>query len=371
MKRIGTILLLIVCYVMTGSSMAKVDPYSFYPSKRYKPKGEFFRPAKKLIDRNPRTPLVIKDKNGNVMYTTSDGKIMVEVDTHGNKTFLLKGRKTHKMDSKGKLTRQWKREAGSNIVVVKNEFDEKIGLEEYGLGGKIIAGYDADGNRIISYKYKKYGKSVDWVIDELTQSRVKYGDDGKPLYEVDCEGNKLAVYAYDEEGKLKYKDDIYGNRTFYDEKGNMLKTVAKEGYVLATYYYKKDKEGYLTLKTVRDEITGDVTIYEDGRPQEVRNNRDAVIKDYKWCGTTLIYTENIKTGEITWYKNGKPTYITHEGYLIKEWMYYQGKLLGIWNEKSRSFQFYSHGKEEMELYLGEKPEMNKLIQMFETYGIEI
>ncbi len=97
MKRIVT-LLLMVCCVMTGSSMAKVDPYSFYPSKRYKPKGEIFRPSKKLIDRNPRTPLVIKNKNGNVMYTISDGKVMVEVDTHGNKTFLLKGRKTHKMN---------------------------------------------------------------------------------------------------------------------------------------------------------------------------------------------------------------------------------------------------------------------------------
>ncbi len=37
MKRIVT-LLLMVCCVMTGSSMARVDPYSFYPSKRYKPK---------------------------------------------------------------------------------------------------------------------------------------------------------------------------------------------------------------------------------------------------------------------------------------------------------------------------------------------
>ena len=47
------------------------------------------------------------------------------------------------------------------------------------MGNKIVAEYDAEGNLTKSYEYNKYGKQMQWVVDELTQSRVRYDEEGK------------------------------------------------------------------------------------------------------------------------------------------------------------------------------------------------
>jgi hypothetical protein len=370
-KIISLIIALLYLCVMTFNCYAGVDPYSFYPSKVYKPDKDFFRPVKELIDRNPLRPLVITDKNGNKSYVTSQGDVMVKVDNEGNKTFSLKGRKTHKRDVEGDLTQQWEREGGSEIVVVKNEYGETTGSEEYGMGGKVIAEYDADGNLKKSYEYNKYGKQIEWVVDELTQAKVKYDREGKALYDVDADGDEIARYYYDSKGRLDYRKDAYGNKTYYDKNGNRQKTVAEEGYTIATYKYKKDENGYYQIESVKDEINGSVTLYKNSRQQEVRNYNGLVIKKYKWHGTDLIYLEDFVTGEVTWYKNSKPTYTTFKGELVKEWMYYEGKLMGVWDDYKNYFQLYSHGEQILLLYLSHKPTTDVLLDKYKSYGMEI
>jgi hypothetical protein len=371
MKKLPTLLFTIYFTIVVNQGvLAAIDPYSFYPSQVYKPKGEFFRPARELIDRNPLRPLVITDKNGNKTYMSAQGEVMVSVDNQGNKTFSIKGKRSHRRDSKNKLTQQWDREAGSNMVTTRNEFGEVTGKEEYGLGGKMIAEYDAEDNKTKSFQYNKYGKQVEWVIDELTQSRVRYGDDGKPAYDIDFEGHTIATYKYDAAGFLNYREDIYGNRTFFDKSGNRTKTLAKEGYLMATYEYGKDANGYFEVKSVKDEMTGNITLYKDGQQYETRNNMDVVITTYKWQGTKLIFSEN-GTGEVTWYKNGRQAYVTFEGDMINEWVYHDGKLMGVWDERKQNLLLYSHGRKEMELGYDAMPDEVEILKLYEKYGLEI
>ncbi len=83
--------LFILFFVMTitRAGLAGIDPYSFYPTKMHKPRSEIFRASKRLVDISPTRPLVVKDKEGNVMYVTSNGKIMVKVDIYGSKIFFI------------------------------------------------------------------------------------------------------------------------------------------------------------------------------------------------------------------------------------------------------------------------------------------
>jgi hypothetical protein len=268
MEKLKTIIFLsLFSLSIVMESTAGVDPYSFYPSSTYKPDEVMFRPARELVDRNPLRPLVVTDKSGNKSYVTSQGEVMVKVDKSGNKTFMIKGRRSHQRESDGDIARKWEYEGGNNVVEVQNESGELIGMEEQGIGGKTVAEYDELGNITKSYKYNKYGKRMEWVVDELTQARVKYGLDGRASHDVDAEGNRIATYNYDDDGRLEYREDIYGNRTHYDKRGNRTTTVAKDGYLMVTYNYRKNSDGYYEVESVKDEITGNITLYKDGKQQ--------------------------------------------------------------------------------------------------------
>ncbi|MBN2407992.1 MAG: hypothetical protein JXJ19_09890 [Elusimicrobia bacterium] len=366
--------LVLITYVTTlilpGSLMATGDPYSYVPSQIYKPGAdELFREAKKLIDVAPLRPLVVRDKKGNIMFTTSTGEVMVGLDTSGNMTFSLAGIKHHARDAQGNLTAVWEREKGSNKVYKKNEFGEVTGIEEHAMGGKTVAEYDEDGNKTKSYQYNRYGKSMEWVVDELTQSKTKFDSKGNAEYDVNFEGHIMARYRYDSAGRLEHKVDSYGNRTYFDKTGNMTRTVDMDGNTMVTYNYRKDANGNTVLSTVKDEMSGNVTIYKDNKPQEVRNNTGAIIQDYHWQGTKLIYTENLESGEVTWYKNGERTYTTYEGKLVTEWMYHEGKLVGVWNVNSSTLTLYTHGREEVKLMYDEMPSVDEVLDLYKERGL--
>jgi len=351
---------------------SEADPYSFQPTKIYRPDSEIFRKAKELISVAPARPLVIRDKDGNTMYTTSTGKVMVRVDKNGNMTFSIAGRKSHQRTKDGKLTKQWEQQRGSNIVVEKNEFGEVLSYEEKGLGGKALREYDEDFNLTRTYEYNKYGKKMEWIVDELTLTKTRFDSYGRAVYDVDYEGFKVAAFFYDDKGRLKQKTDVFGNITYFDRNGNMVKTEDNEGNLITTYHYEKDEKGYYTLSWVKDELNGDMTIYnEEGRPEEVRNRQGAVIKTYKWLGTKLICTEDLETDEVTWYKNGRRTYTTYKGILTKEWYYHEGKLAGFWDARTQQLELYTHGRKKEVFSLEGRPEIQQILEIAEAYGVEI
>ncbi|MFC2091932.1 hypothetical protein ACFLTD_04085 [Elusimicrobiota bacterium] len=381
MKKIASILLMFhYLTVISGIGMAAeewipytggVDPYSYFPSKAYKPDAQFFRTARKLIELNPIRPLVITDKYGNKTYSTADGETLVKVDSEGNMTFSLKGLESHKRDSKGRLTQQWVRKPGSAMAVIKDEFGDILKMERYGLGGKVVAEYDAQGYCTKSYSFNKYGKQMEWVKDELTQARVKYDREGKAMYDVDAYGNVIAEYEYDEDGFLLYREDAHGNKTYYDRKGNRKKTINVDGCTIATYKYRKNKDGYFELESMSDEVTGDVVYYKEGKQIEKRNINNVVVETYKWHGTTLVFAHDLITGEIIWYKDGKRTYATYKGEISRQWFYFEGKMLGVWDEHDHIFTLYSHGEKALEFYMDERPAEEELLKVYRSYGLEI
>jgi hypothetical protein len=347
---------------------AEIDPYSFYPSKVYKSRDKVFTKSKKMMAVAPARPMAVKDKNGNITYSTADGEVMVRIDTSGSRTFFLKGSKRRAKNSKNEKEKTWETDTESGRVIIRNEFGEKLGEEEY-KGDKVIAEYDAQGNRTKTYKYNKYGKRMEWVVDELTLTKTVYNENGKALYDLNFEGYKVATYEYDDNDRLKTKTDVYDNTTFYSEDGRQLKTLDIDGNAITTYNYKKTKF-YYELDSVKDEYTGDVTIYREGKPQEVRNAEGALVKTYEWQGSKLIFVAD-ESGEITWYNDGKQAYTTVNGYLAQEWIYHKGKLAGIWNEQDNSFLLYTHGRKELELHFEEKPSIEKILGFYEKMGMKI
>ncbi|MFH1416158.1 MAG: hypothetical protein ABIH89_08775 [Elusimicrobiota bacterium] len=371
MKRIFSLLLaLYYISLLACDGIARIDPYSYYPTKVFRPDGQLFKPAKQIIDTNPLRPLVITDKNGNKTYVTSKGDVMVSVDKDGNKAFSIHGRKSHERNMQGQIDKKWKRQAGSNMIEVTNEYDEKVGYMEQGLGGKTVAEYDEDLNITKTFEYDKYGKNVQWVVDELTQAKVKYDEQGKAGYDLDYEGNKIATYRYDLKGILVTRTDAYGNVTSFDKKGNRIQTVTEDGELLATYTYKKDENGYYQIESVKDK-QGNVTLYTDGKQQKEIDENGTVTKLYKWQGSKLIFSEDVITGQVTWYDNGKPVYTTYEGELVNEWFYHEGKMVGLWVEPEGKFQLYSHGMSKLDFYFNRRPEMDELLDIYKTYGIEL
>lgn len=371
MKRANLLLIaaFIIISIAGNKASAKIDPYSFAPKTMRLP-GETFKPAKRLVDINPVRPLVVTDKNGNKMYVTSEGDVMVSVDKNGNRTFSLQGRRSHVRNAKNELTRRWENQAGSNEVIETNEFGETVARYEKGMGGKTMAEYDANGNITRTYEYDQYGKNVEWVVDELTQTRVKYDEKGKAIYDVDFEGTKIGTYEYNREGRLLYRVDVYGNKTTYDKSGNRIETVSEEGKIIAKYLYEKDDNGYYQISSIKDE-NGNITYYKEGKQYEERDSNGTLIKTYKWQGSKLVYSNDIVTGYITWYKNDKPTYTTFAGELVSEWLYHEGKIMGIWHETDDKFQLYSHGLSKMDFFFNRKPEIEELLDIYEYYGIEL
>ncbi|MFW6174049.1 MAG: hypothetical protein ACOC5T_09920 [Elusimicrobiota bacterium] len=371
-------ILLVICLVVSSGLCYAGEP-SLSPGSQHMPrkrfgKNDLFKKSDKLISVSPSRPLVIRDKNGNVTFTTSKGKAIVRIDKEGNRTFFISGRKNHKRDKKGGLTRQYKRKGGSNKVEVQNEFNEKIGVEEYGFGGKLIAEYDENDNLTKTNKYGKYGKTMQWIVDELTLTKTVCDDKGKPIYDVNFEGYKVARYVYDKKtGKLKYKEDAYKNRTYFKKNGNMDRTEDVDGNILTTYNYKKDENGYYSLDTVKDERTGRITIYKESKPDEIRNEDGIKIGNYRWEGSKLICLENIypEGYEIEWYKNGRPTYTTFKGNLISERVYYKGKLAGTWDERNNKFELYTHGRKEIKVHMEIRPTIHEILELYKVNNLQI
>jgi len=335
------------------------SPYDYFPQGTYQSQDQLEQEPHATIEILPYRPLVIRDSDGNKMYVSSKGKVMLKIDKQGNRTFFVGGLAHHETNSNGGLTKKWKHIQGTNKVEVQNEFGEQIGMQKLGLGNKVVSEYDEKSNLTRSYKYNKYGKRMAWIVDELTLTKTECDEQGKPLWDIDFEGYKVAWYSYNEKGKLALKEDVYGNKTYYNRDG-MQYTVDYEGNTIATYHYDRDEHGYLALLSVKDEITGNVTIYNRGRPNEVRNSVGTVIKKYEWEGTKLIYTLDVETNEVTWYDNGRPTYVTYDDSLERQWFYLEGKLAGVWSPGTSSFLLYTHGRKEIEFLCEDKPEEAQL-----------
>lgn len=332
---------------------------------------EFGKPNQ-MINILPGRPIAAKDKYGNRLYFTPDGKLALKINKDGTRVFNLTT-KTKEYDKEGNLQTVVEKKQGSNLVVIKNEKGQILGYQELGLGGKVLREYDKDMNLIKSYHYNKYGKSIECVVDELSLTKTVFDDKGRPLHDVDFEGNKIAFYYYyeDNPSKLHYKEDVYGNKTYFDKKGNMLYTEDFEGNVFIKYFYKKDEKGNLELEKVVDLRTNDTVYYQKGRPVYMTNYTGSVQKEYHYDGTTLVFLFDKETKETTYYDlNGKPIYTTYNEHIIKEWVYYKGRLIGFYDDYTKTTLIYQYQREDVVLKTDKKPSAEEIQKWYDEGLIE-
>lgn len=328
--------------------------YSFGPvQQQFGPQSQLlpvsqieFASPKDMVNILPGRPIAARDKYGNRTYFSPSGRAVLRISNDGKREFSLGGY-SKETDDKGNILRETNKVQGSKFIELKNDKGEITGYQELGLGGRVVKEYDANMNLIRSYHYNDYGKKIEYVVDELSQSKTVYDDKGKPIYDLDFEGNKMAVYEYDEDGKLEVKTDAYGNKTFFDKKGNMTATYDFKGNLLVKYEYKINAEGFIELKSVKDMLTNNVTHFNKGKQVNVTNAQGAIIRDYFWDGNKLVATYDRETQETTWYDiNGKAMYTTFNDIKIKEWLYFKGKLVGVYDARSKSVVIYQNERED-------------------------
>ena len=323
------------------------SPYTYIPEGRPLDVDEYRKPSQ-MLDIVPNRPVVAHDKNGNRLYFTPAGKLSLRVSNDGKQEFSLRKGSVER-DATGKITGTSELMNDTGKWVKKNEKGQAIGYSQTGFGGKTIAEYDFQGNLTKTTQYNRYGKSTEYVMDVMSQSRTVFDDKGRMTADVNFEGHEIAWYEYDDKSRLTAKVDGYGNRTMFNKQSEMTQTVDFAGRVTATYNYRKDEEGRSILASVKDEQTGNVTYYENSG-RVTKNAQGEVVKDYYFEGSVLTCTFDREKQETTWYDlGGKPLYTTYNDILVSQWLYYNGKQVGMWDQSDNTITVYKNQREEIKI----------------------
>jgi hypothetical protein len=319
------------------------NPYSIGPEGRSVEDLKDFAKPNQMMAILPNRPVEATDSLGNKQYFTPMGKLAVSVSKDGQVTYSLNGiAKT--FDAEGKLISTEKNLKGTNLIEVRNEFGEILSYKETCFGGNVVKEYDKDKNLTKTYTYNSYGKTVTSITNELTHGKTIY-EKGLVAYDVDYEGNLTAKYEYDNKNKLILRTDMYGNKTHYDEHRNVTYTENKDGIILEQYNYLYDKNGDYVLDNTYDPSTRETTYYKNGRQQYTKNAEGAVVIDYSWNGSKLMFTFNRTNQETIWYDiDGRTLYTTFNDEVISKNLYYKGQLVGVWNARDKQITVFKNGK---------------------------
>jgi hypothetical protein len=349
---------------------AQDSSYYFGPEGRPISDIQGFAKPNQMFTILPNRPVAARDKNGNREYFSPSGKLLLQINQDGTMQFSLGG-KTIEKDAEGSVVRVTEAIRGTNRSVTKNEKDEVLGYQESGFGNKTVRTYDNDNNLTKSYTYNKYGKSLQWITDELSQSKTVFDEKGKAEYDVDFEGNRVAVYYYDEKYYLESKVDVYGNKTYFDKKGNMTQTQDLKGNAVAKYNYKQDDEGRWIIDTIEDPKTGSVTSYKNGKQTVMKNAQGSVTRDYSWDGSKLAFTFDRETKETTWYNiQGRPICTSYDNVETARWLYHKGQLVGMWDQATGATILYQRQRENIRIETGtEAPPSVEQIKKWADEGL--
>jgi len=380
MRRLQILIIsiLFLCGNIQASFLSPKDPYSFLPEGRtISDLRDFAKPAQ-MTNILPNVPVAATDSEGNRVFYSPTGKQLLSISKDGSTSFAM-GNMTIRKNAKGEVTGTVEGKAGSSIYEVKNEFGEVISKVEYGLGGKTVAEYDKDGNLTKTYDYGKFGKKINYVLNEMTQGRTTFDDYGRAMADYDMDGYILATYQYEDisysvdrsdadsktlaktvnqgvagNGLLVSKTtelyDMSGNKTynitFYDKDGSVNRTEDAKAIVLVKYNYVFDKYGNKVLESSVDTSTGDMTYYKDNKQDVTKNAQGTVLSQYIWNGSYLVCVVNNPTGQsgteptTTWYDpDGKQLYVTYHDSLtgqdniISKNLYFRGQLVGVWDAR--------------------------------------
>jgi len=190
----------------------------------------------------------------------------------------------------------------------------------------------------------------------MTQGQSIFDERGRLSYELDFEGYRITSYVYQGDSNvLEMKIDCYGNKTHYNDKGQMLYTENKDGVVLQNYIYKYDDKGNYILDSAHDPYTQSVTYFDkDGRQTVTKNWAGAVIQEFFYQGSKLIATFSNESQMTTWYRrDGKALYTTFNNEIVSKNLYYNGQLVGVWNAQTNQVEVYENERRALVLQLGD------------------
>lgn len=336
---------------------------------------EAFGKPSQMLNILPGRPVAAKDKYGNRLYFSTEGKLILKMNTDGSSEYSAGGKSVRK-DVDGNITEQSETIQGTNKVVIKNEKGQITGSQELGYGGKVIKEFDSEGNQTKSYYYDKYAKNTEFVLDELTMGRTVFDAFGRPEHDTDFEGSKIANYVYDDDSKLQYKTDVNGNKTYFNSSGQMSYTENFAGDKQFQYYYKKDDNGNTILEkseSMSNDVTyGDITYFKNGKPIYTDSGQGARVKDFNYDGTTLVYTFDHRSQETTFYDmNGKQLYNTYNDFVVKEWLYSKGRLTGFYDDRDRTVLLYQFQRDDVKIRLNDgspKPTGEDIQKWYDEYS---
>jgi hypothetical protein len=354
MKKINVILLSIIftAGTLNASFLPAPNPYVIGPEGRTVEDLRDFARPNQMFAIMPNRPIVATDASGARQYFTPNGQLALSVSKDGSTTFSLQGT-TKTKDSEGNLTSVSRNIAGTNMIEVTNEFQEVISYKETGLGGKVVREYDKDNNVTKTFNYDAYGKNITSIVNEMTKGRTIFDEKGLATYDLDYEGNRMAKYEYDDSNRLASKTDVYGNVSTFDGNGAMIQTVSKDGDVLSRYNYKYDDKGNYTLESVFDPSTKNTTYFENGKQTVTKNHAGAVVTDYVWDGSKMVYSFDRESQQTTWYdRDGKTLYTSYNNQMISKNLYYKGQLVGIWDVRSHQVTVLKNERRELAVSLG-------------------
>ncbi|GAB1401931.1 hypothetical protein MASR1M68_08420 [Elusimicrobiota bacterium] len=340
------ILVLVISLILAvgnvrASFLDTPSPYSFGPAGRTVSDLRNFATPKMMVNILPNRPVVATDSSGNRVYYTPDGKMSLSISKDGSMNFSLGGT-TKSMDSKGNLTSISSRISGTDIAEIKNEFGELLGYRQYNAAGGVSKEYDNQGNLTRTYNYDKYGKTISYITDEMSKTKTTYDELGREIAIYDADGYILSASQYQdvsyergEDGKTlniirhdktnsngllvsrenyQYKREnlespleLVHTTTFFNERGSATVTKDANGYVISRFVYKQDSDGNEVLSEVVNPRTGEVTYYKNGKEDKTVNAEGTVIKQCFWNGSKLMFSVTLgKDG--TWSTITRNTY---------------------------------------------------------------
>ncbi len=298
-----------------------------------------------------------------------DNKSVVEVETKGDKkSGLLVTKKETRKDATGE------------IVFYTTFFNEE---------GAILRTEDADGFITTEYNYKqddKGNKILDFVLDNLTQTKTYYDEHGNKDYTIDDLGVVVTRYFDDYTINVSGTDgaltvtryDIDGKELFttfqnveYNDDGTVDVVKDINDNVIEKYFYRDGPDGSKILdyimKTTDPEYGAVVnytwydsegrqmyTTSSDVRP--VDDTADNILRDYSWNGNTLVYTFDRATETTQWYNMEKEVlYTTFNDRVISKNIYSFGQLIGKWDARNEILQVCINQRDWLSFHFDEEP----------------
>jgi len=280
-----------------------VNPYSHRHNSREMPVWEQLDEYGNLLyalnTQLPRTisavPSAVTDKYGNKVVLIN-GKRVCEVETDGDVIYFRKGQKNHKKTSSGWLTRKYCWDNEGNATV-KNEWDEVVGNEEHGLGGKLLARFDSHWNPTHLNEYDSDSPGH-WEYNTVTKTWKRYDLVNAVEERKDSKEGTLAACWQEQDGHLwriaKIKGEVDGDRLKYSEDGlHPLELYGQEGNLKAVYHWEDGRlKEVISYIDGTYEIHGEFGIIEQGVISPDDGDRVATW-EHEWKGSRHVSSYEI------------------------------------------------------------------------------